>query len=162
MGAELYSERLFLKAVARAYGDMAPRLLLLLLVFLCQKEGTFAVQLTGEELVSAEIQKDREYLEAGVDRLGGTSTTEQHASFTSTKPTSVRLGQLYREKLFSRTSNVDDSSCPSSVECNANDKFRSADGSCNNLANPDWGESFIPMRRFLPPQYDDSINLYFT
>ncbi|XP_067682268.1 peroxidasin-like isoform X2 [Haliotis asinina] len=136
---------------------MDPRLLLILLVFLCQREGTFAVQLTGAELVSAEIQKDREYLATGVDRLGGTSTTEQHASFTSTKPTSVRLGQQYREKLFSGTSSVDD--CPSTVECNVNDKFRSADGSCNNLANPDWGQSFIPMRRFLPPQYGDGISL---
>ncbi|XP_046342528.2 peroxidasin-like isoform X1 [Haliotis rufescens] len=139
---------------------MDPRLLLILLAnSLCQREGTFAVHLTGQQQVAAEIQKDEEYLEAGVDRLGGTSTSEQHASFTSTKPKSVTLGQLYRAKLFSGTPTVDDSGCPKSVACNANDMFRSANGSCNNLENPDWGQSFIALRRFLPPQYADGISL---
>lgn len=40
----------------------------------------------------------------GVDRLGGMSTSEQHAVFTSTKPKAIRLGTIYREKLLAKIS----------------------------------------------------------
>ena len=33
--------------------------------------------------------------------------------------------------------------------------YRSADGSCNNLKHPDWGQSFTPYRRSHPPDYGD-------
>jgi hypothetical protein len=35
--------------------------------------------------------------------------------------------------------------------------FRSADGTCNNLEHPDWGSSFMPFLRFLPPDYSDGV-----
>ncbi|KAK3092471.1 hypothetical protein FSP39_003219 [Pinctada imbricata] len=36
--------------------------------------------------------------------------------------------------------------------------YRTIDGSCNNLDHPDWGQSFQPQRRLLPPAYDDVLN----
>jgi len=41
--------------------------------------------------------------------------------------------------------------------CDPNGRFRSVDGSCNNLQNPWWGKSEIPYTRILPPAYDDGI-----
>eukprot|EP00095_Tigriopus_kingsejongensis_P007792 maker-scaffold370_size193435-snap-gene-0.40 protein:Tk07792 transcript:maker-scaffold370_size193435-snap-gene-0.40-mRNA-1 annotation:"hypothetical protein DAPPUDRAFT_320790" len=37
--------------------------------------------------------------------------------------------------------------------------YRSADGSCNNLLKPEWGSSFSPSLRFLPPVYSDTVGL---
>ncbi|XP_046580899.1 peroxidasin homolog [Haliotis rubra] len=52
----------------------------------------------------------------------------------------------------------DTSSCAPEIRCPrevAESKFRTADGTCNNLEHPDWGSALIPMRRLLPPQYGD-------
>lgn len=43
--------------------------------------------------------------------------------------------------------------------CNATSKYRTIDGSCNNLNNPLWGRSNRPHRRFLKPVYMDDIGL---
>ncbi len=40
--------------------------------------------------------------------------------------------------------------------CNPINRFRTLDGSCNNLEHPLWGKSFRPMGRFLPAVYGDS------
>ena len=34
-------------------------------------------------------------------------------------------------------------------------KYRSFDGSCNNLRHPNWGRALTPQERLLPPQYTD-------
>ncbi|XP_069111540.1 peroxidasin homolog pxn-2-like isoform X2 [Argopecten irradians] len=49
--------------------------------------------------------------------------------------------------------------CPNSViDCStASNTFRSADGSCNNLANPEYGAAATAQSRFLPPQYGDGV-----
>lgn len=31
--------------------------------------------------------------------------------------------------------------------------YRTLDGTCNNVNNPDWGGAFRPFARFLPPDY---------
>ncbi|CAG2214824.1 PXDN [Mytilus edulis] len=43
--------------------------------------------------------------------------------------------------------------------CNRNDRYRTADGSCNNIRNPLWGASITTQARFLPPEYGDTYNL---
>ena len=46
--------------------------------------------------------------------------------------------------------------CPWPVyRCNVDQKYRSWDGSCNNLADPIRGRSFTPLARYLPPEYAD-------
>ncbi|XP_046564376.1 peroxidasin homolog [Haliotis rubra] len=122
---------------------MGSRFLLFIVAVVAMKQ-TVEAQPTAPLTASAEIQQDIQFLESGVDRLGGKSTSELHAAFISTKPEAIKLGQA--------------NNCPISITCNITDKFRSADGSCNNIQHPDWGQSFIPMRRFLPPQYGDGIS----
>ncbi|KAK5985729.1 hypothetical protein GCK32_017459 [Trichostrongylus colubriformis] len=48
------------------------------------------------------------------------------------------------------------------ANCNDNEcfhkRFRSIDGTCNNLDNPIVGAAFSPFIRLLPSAYDDGIN----
>lgn len=37
-------------------------------------------------------------------------------------------------------------------------KYRSQDGSCNNLYHPYWGKSFVCHLRLVPPAYEDGIH----
>ncbi len=47
--------------------------------------------------------------------------------------------------------------CPTEPICNHKDKFRSFDGSCNNLQNPKYGQSFTPVQRLLSNAYLDNV-----
>ena len=41
----------------------------------------------------------------------------------------------------------------------ADDKFRSIDGSCNNLRNAHWGQANIALQRLLDPSYVDGTTI---
>merc|ERR1712142_1045307 len=41
------------------------------------------------------------------------------------------------------------------ITCQTDDKYRTSDGSCNNLLHPTFGAAGIAMRRFVPPAYAD-------
>ena len=45
--------------------------------------------------------------------------------------------------------------CPPQPACDAKNKFRTPDGSCNNLKNAKYGMSATPLKRLLPSKYDD-------
>ncbi|XP_018358121.1 PREDICTED: uncharacterized protein LOC108757920, partial [Trachymyrmex cornetzi] len=65
---------------------------------------------------------------------------------------------LIRNKLTKRTSleqqcpQRDPPQCP-----RASLKYRTSDGSCNNLQNLWWGSAMSTMQRFLPPEYHDGV-----
>ncbi|KAK4311222.1 hypothetical protein Pmani_017264 [Petrolisthes manimaculis] len=44
--------------------------------------------------------------------------------------------------------------------CNSNDRYRTADGTCNNLNVPFWGKSFTTFRRVSPQNYDDGVSKF--
>ena len=37
-------------------------------------------------------------------------------------------------------------------------RYRTFDGSCNNLRHPMWGTSLTPLNRLLPPVYENGFN----
>lgn len=47
----------------------------------------------------------------------------------------------------------------SHLTCSARNKFRSVDGTCNNLQHPRWGAALQPFRRLLPAEYEDGFSV---
>jgi hypothetical protein len=41
--------------------------------------------------------------------------------------------------------------------CQPRDRYRTYDGTCNNLKRPLWGKSMRPLERFLAPDYADGM-----
>lgn len=46
-----------------------------------------------------------------------------------------------------------------SRDCSSRYRYRTLDGSCNNLKNPFWGASHQPFRRLLPAEYEDGLSM---
>ncbi|XP_046396222.1 peroxidase-like isoform X2 [Ischnura elegans] len=65
---------------------------------------------------------------------------------------------------FSLLSTIIGDACPRRPQCPGLDselrftKYRSADGTCNNLRNGEWGSANIALQRILPPKYGDGVN----
>lgn len=56
---------------------------------------------------------------------------------------------------------VSSSLCPyttTSYSCNSTTRYRTYDGSCNNLLYPIYGKSETPFKRYLTPDYEDNFN----
>lgn len=45
--------------------------------------------------------------------------------------------------------------CAPVVTCDFSDKYRTSNGTCNNLNNPIWGSSNTPFIRLVDAQYSD-------
>lgn len=45
--------------------------------------------------------------------------------------------------------------CAPAVTCDANDIYRSYNGTCNNLDNPSWGAALTPFYRLANAEFDD-------
>ena len=80
----------------------------------------------------------------------------------------MKCGETLKEWLGSKDANFVDidlrttgleNMCPDEPNCNPEDKYRTTDGSCNNLKNPLFGKSFTPLQRILPNDYADGMML---
>ena len=64
-------------------------------------------------------------------------------------------GSLFSEAGITVTGPAD-IMCPfRNPTCDPTSRYRTIDGSCNNLRNPLWGRSETPFERELPPVYSD-------
>ncbi|VDI65106.1 Hypothetical predicted protein [Mytilus galloprovincialis] len=72
------------------------------------------------------------------------------------------LSETDRKQIDQFISNLPDASlldlpCPfNTTVCNETAKYRTIDGSCNNLEHPYWGKSFTPFDRFIKAEYQDA------
>ncbi|XP_050063420.1 myeloperoxidase-like [Aphis gossypii] len=48
--------------------------------------------------------------------------------------------------------------CAPRITCDPNAKYRTINGSCNNLQNPSWGEALTPFYRYMNPMFSDGIS----
>ncbi|XP_050543951.1 peroxidase-like [Daktulosphaira vitifoliae] len=59
---------------------------------------------------------------------------------------------------FSILDTVLGDTCPRTSFCQPH-KYRSTDGSCNNIQHEQWGRASTALQRILPPKYADGVNL---
>jgi hypothetical protein len=105
---------------------------------------------------------------AAINRQAPKSKELARVAYATLRATTVlkeRLAQFRDEiqenDLLVKRTVFQRSSCPTkrqfdAEECPVADrKYRTLDGTCNNLKNSYVGSSFQPFARFLPPEYDD-------
>ncbi|XP_013775632.1 peroxidase-like [Limulus polyphemus] len=84
----------------------------------------------------------------------GLKATEELAKNLRLNPTQSRNSLPQ----FSLKDTIASSVCPRIPLCQST-KYRTIDGSCNNLQNPTWGQSFTSFIRLLQSNYADGLNL---
>ena len=73
-------------------------------------------------------------------------------------PTSLRLSPAqgtHGLRQFPVRNSILANNCPVTPRCDHSAKYRTHDGTCNNLANPLYGKSETAFQRILPPVYGD-------
>ncbi|XP_060073870.1 peroxidase-like [Ylistrum balloti] len=128
------------------------------------------------------LRKSESY-QHGIDMKNQRSTNGQSSLFADEDPKGQRLEELAfisleATKKLERSSNISIATMRSSktwlkiwrslihaycdktkITCDPKALYRSANGSCNNLQHVTWGMAFTPQQRYLPPTYDDWIDL---
>ncbi len=68
-----------------------------------------------------------------------------------------KTGVIENPKEVLKQFQAPDGMCPfrTQIPCDPNDRFRSFDGTCNNLASPWFGKAEAPYKRYLETTYDD-------
>lgn len=144
---------------------------------------SFAFQPTNEE-VDRVLEESELLLNAPSERLGTRATENRHRMFSRTvNPVALHHGRqaaIFRhavitivdrfglnvneaEKVVStratprRPEGDYDALCRRTVSCASSGVYRTADGSCNNLNNMNWGMSITPFDRILSPVYGDGV-----
>ncbi|XP_069110176.1 peroxidase-like protein [Argopecten irradians] len=89
-------------------------------------------------------------------RLAAQFTVARRAFLSLTSNTRASVSSLQENPDFLRAFAARIGLCPFApiTICNHYDRYRTADGSCNNLQNPEWGKSNTNQLRFLPPEYE--------
>jgi len=75
--------------------------------------------------------------------------------------TAINVNQRQKRSL-EKQRYAQNASCPfasNSIVCDPTNKYRSFDGTCNNLNFPLYGSVNTPYQRFLQPEYADGTNL---
>ncbi|XP_046556439.1 peroxidase-like protein [Haliotis rubra] len=165
------------------WSDMVPRQWLLKAYFLTGSLG-FVTSAVGVESAKNDFafqrEIDRLFAITEVDSFGP-STRAQHTTLFKSNARARALGEQYLSRISAAINTarrprlglkhrpfpeavrqvlmtIPESGCATFVGvCNITNIYRSSDGSCNNLANPTWGMSDTPRRRYLTPQYNDGI-----
>lgn len=58
---------------------------------------------------------------------------------------------------FSAKNTILAGNCPALPRCKPHAKYRTLDGTCNNIHHPLWGKSETAFQRILPAKYDDGV-----
>ncbi|XP_056003153.1 chorion peroxidase-like isoform X2 [Ostrea edulis] len=75
------------------------------------------------------------------------------------KPLAPRRGKMNRNKFkMRRPKSAKKCEFKDKIKCDETRKYRTIDGSCNNLKNPYWGMAETPLIRFVCSAYDDGVN----
>lgn len=119
-----------------------------------QRRGLVGKKNSSEYLLDLQFDGDRDKVWLiGRDGLTGVEATLRLVR-------TFQLSSVQRSEGLPRLSLVNTiirDTCPKSSRCPPT-KYRTFDGSCNNLAHPDWGKAFHTYSRLLPPRYSDGIN----
>ncbi|KAK3609599.1 hypothetical protein CHS0354_038598 [Potamilus streckersoni] len=132
-----------------------------------------------EGAIQAADGKDKKLFDLGIDRVDPRSTDAfgPHLLTSSQAVEIAPFGKLYTgitksavETLNISVQNIEQQlsrpipilKCPFSnvPDCShaATSRYRSIDGSCNNLDNGLWGRSFTPFERMIPAHYDNGVD----
>lgn len=70
----------------------------------------------------------------------------------------IRFNKLRFNLSVATTNNDYLAQCAPQVKCDPNAKYRSINGSCNNLITPTWGAAETPFLRMLNANFNDGKN----
>ena len=103
-----------------------------------------------------------------IDRSKSNSNMRRSSEFAKNVHEVFTFAREYTEKNANRKkrqaagfNTINSTFCPYQnvkITCNSTDKYRSYDGTCNNLVNPLIGAANVPYVRLLPPAYQDGVN----
>ncbi|XP_023309880.1 myeloperoxidase [Anoplophora glabripennis] len=122
--------------------------------------------------IGKQALKDRQEVEKIIPSVPVLSPSYRHQKIVATSAKARNLSHIgyikeFATKHFHRRERVCNGSTPifkefcenKTIECNVFQKFRTYNGSCNNLKRPGYhGVSYRPFRRSLPPDYADGIS----
>ncbi|GIY65304.1 chorion peroxidase [Caerostris extrusa] len=119
-----------------------------------QRRGLLVKEGSPEYFLGAQFDGDRRKVwEMAKDGLTGVEATLKLVKTFQLSSAQSRDGLIR----FSLANTVIADTCPKNPPCQTT-KYRTSDGSCNNLKHPEWGKTYHTYTRVMPPRYSDGIN----